>query len=150
MNRVQTVQGVDDRRQHVAGMALAPGAQEQHLEIGSLDVLHHQVTAVIGADVDDVDDVRMVDARAQTCFVEQELRPLRMLRVGSAQALDRRHALEAERTALLREKHAGGFAYRERRDDRVRPDVLGARITLRLALLSLAVVQLNFLRGSGD
>src|SRR5262249_1352825 len=92
----------------------------QLVELLADDVLHRDVRdAVVLVDVVDVDDVRVVEQRADARLVEEHLDDPRIVGELGAQPLDHDFLLEAGHRGLPRQVDPGHAAGRQPADERV-------------------------------
>ena len=102
--------------------AVRDAAAAQLVELLADDVLHRDVRdAVVLVDVVDVDDVGVVELRADLRLVEEHLDDPRIVGELGAQALDDDFLLEAGHRGLAREINLGHAADREPAQQRVAP-----------------------------
>jgi hypothetical protein len=134
VRRVQALGGVGDHardRQRIEARA-APARDPQHLEQRLTgEVLHHdEVAARFGAELVDLDDVRVLDQPGVARLVGQHLGERRLRRQVLVHELDDDELLEARRSTLGREVDLGRPTSPDRRDQLVATERDRARLGL--------------------
>jgi hypothetical protein len=101
---VRVVEGAEDREHHVQAhverqlLALRRGRADDARAGGAVDVLHRHVElTVLLAEVEDLDDVRVAQARTHPRLVDEHRHEVRIARVLRQDSFDRNDLLEAVR-----------------------------------------------------